>query len=191
MTDIPTHHMIYGYCTDYITGETLVDTDDERYRQELARAMVEEKGWAKEDVEMRLNIDTLFNKQFVASKITLTLSLNGKRCLVIRYAPGSLVTRERSAVAAARVLDATCQIPLAVVTNGRDAELLDTYSGAVLGKGLDAIPTKEEVRQMVDGLRFEPYDEAKRERELRVLNAFDVEICCAGAPCALPNVKEG
>jgi hypothetical protein len=191
MTDIPTHHMIYGYCTDYITGETLVDTDDERYRQELARAMVEEKGWAKEDVEMRLNIDTLFNKQFVASKITLTLSLNGKRCLVIRYAPGSLVTRERSAVAAARVLDATCQIPLAVVTNGRDAELLDTYSGAVLGKGLDAIPTKEEVRQMVAGLCFAPYDEAKRERELRVLNAFDVEICCAGAPCALPNVKEG
>jgi hypothetical protein len=191
MTDIPTHHMIYGYCIDYITGETLVDTDDERYRQELARAIVEEKGWAKEDVEMRLNIDTLFNKQFVASKITLTLSLNGKRCLVIRYAPGSLVTRERSAVAAARVLDATCQIPLAVVTNGRDAELLDTYSGAVLGKGLDAIPTKEEVRQMVAGLCFAPYDEAKRERELRVLNAFDVEICCAGAPCALPNVKEG
>lgn len=191
MTDIPSHHMIYGHCTDYITGEKLVDTDDERYRQELARAMVEERGWAKEDVEMRLSIETLFNKQFVTSKITMTMSTAGKCCLIIRYAPGSLVTRERSALAAARVLDENYQIPLAVVTNGRDAELLDTYNGEVLAKGMDAIPTKAEVEQMASGLRFDPYDPERRERELRILNAFDVEICCAGAPCALPNVKEG
>jgi hypothetical protein len=191
MTDVPTHHMIYGHCTDYITGQTLVDTDDERIRQELARAMVEEKGWAKEDVEMRLGIDTLFNKQFVSSKITMTMSLDGKRCLILRYAPGSLVTRERPALAAARVLDADYQIPLAVVTNGRDAELLDTYSGAVLARGMEAIPSKDEVWQMADRLGFDPHDPAKREGELRILNAFDVEICCAGAPCALPNVKEG
>lgn len=191
MTDIPTHHMVYGHCTDYITGEKLVDTDDERLRQELARTMVEEKGWAKEDVEMRLAIETLFNKQFVTSKITMTLSMDGKRCLIIRYAPGSLVTRERSALAAARILDDSCQIPLAVVTNGRDAELLDTYSGEVVGKGMDAIPSRKEVEEMFRELRFDSYSDKKRERELRILNAFDVEICCAGAPCALPNVNEG
>ena len=191
MTDVPTHHMIYGHCTDYITGEKLVDTDDERYRQELARLMVEEKGWLKDEVEMRLCIETLFNKQFVSSKITITISMGGKRCLIIRYAPGSLVTRERPAVAAARVLDDNYQIPLAVVTNGRDAELLDTYSGEVVSKGMDAIPAKAEVAKMFSELRFEPYDSTRREGELRILNAFDVEVCCAGAPCALPNVKEG
>lgn len=191
MSDIPTHHMIYGYCTDYISGEKLVDTDDERYRQALARTMVEEKGWAKDEVEMRLRIETLFNQQFVASKITMTMSLAGKRCLIIRYAPGSLVTRERSAVAAARVLAENYQIPLTVVTNGRDAELIDTYSGKVLSRGMEAIPTRKEVEKMFPGLRFEPYDDTKRERELRILNVFDVEICCAGGPCALPNVKEG
>lgn len=191
MTDIPSHHMIYGHCSDYITGERLVDTDDERFRQELARTMVEEKGWPKDDVEMRLTIDTLFNKQFVSSKITMALSFEGRRCLIIRYAPGSLVTRERSAVAAARVLNEEYQIPLAVVTNGRDAELLDTYSGMVLAKGLAAIPTREEMARRFAELRFAPYDPKKRERELRVLNAFDVEVCCAGGPCALPNVKEG
>lgn len=191
MTDIPTHHMIYGHCTDYITGEKLVDTDDERFRQELARSMVEEKGWSKEDVEMRFTIETLFNKQFVSSKITMVISLHGKRCMVIRYAPGSLVTRERSAVAAARVLDPQYQIPLAVVTNGRDAELIDTYSGKIIGVGMDAVLSKDEVVQMAAGLRFDLFDDKKRERELRILNAFDVEICCAGAPCALPNVKEG
>ena len=191
MTDVPTHHMIYGHCTDYITGEKLVDTDDERYRQELARLMVEEKGWLKDEVEMRLCIETLFNKQFVSSKITITISMGGKRCLIIRYAPGSLVTRERPAIAAARVLDDNYQIPLVVVTNGRDAELLDTYSGEVLGRGMAAIPSRAEVEEMFSELRFEPYDSTRREQELRILNAFDVEVCCAGAPCALPNVKEG
>jgi hypothetical protein len=192
MTDIPTHHMIYGHCTDYVTGEQLVDTDDERMRQELARLMVTQKGWAKEDIEMRLRIETLFNRQFVASKITMALRLEGRRCLLVRYAPGSLVTRERSALAAARVLDADHQIPLVVVTNGRDAELLDTVSGVVLDRGMAALPGKEEVRALLAGRPWVPaYEGARRERELRVLNAFDVEVCCAGAPCALPNVKEG
>ncbi|MDR9501155.1 MAG: type I restriction enzyme HsdR N-terminal domain-containing protein [Desulfurivibrionaceae bacterium] len=191
MTDIPVHHLIYGQCLDYITGQQLVDTDDERRRQELARLMVEEKGWPKEDIEMRLTIETLFNRHFVTSKITMVLGMDGRQCLLVRYAPGSLVTRERSAVAAARVLHADYQIPLAVVTNGCDAELLDTYSGAVVGRGMAALPSREEVARMMAGLRFAPYDPKKRQRELRILNAFDVEICCAGGPCALPNVKEG
>ena len=46
MADIPTHHMIYGSLVDYVTGEPLVDTDDERYRQKLARLLVEERGFA-------------------------------------------------------------------------------------------------------------------------------------------------
>lgn len=191
MTDIPTHHMVYGHCFDYITGEKLVDTDDERIRQKLARYMVEEQGWEKQDIEMRLRIETLFNRQFVTSKITMVLSLDGVRCLMLRYGPGSLVTRERPAVAAARVLSEGAQVPLVVVTNGIDAELLDTITGKVIGTGMSAVPSREKVKKMVSELCFDPYDGRKREGELRILNAFDIEVCCAGAPCALPNVKEG
>ena len=43
MADVPSHHLIYGHCNDFITGETVVDTDDERYRQKLARFLVEKK----------------------------------------------------------------------------------------------------------------------------------------------------
>ena len=32
------HHLIYGTLNDYLTGEELTDTDDERIRQALARA---------------------------------------------------------------------------------------------------------------------------------------------------------
>lgn len=175
----PTHHIVYGTLVDYLTGEELADTDDERTRQDLARMMVEEKGYAREDLEPRRAIETLFATQFVRSNITLTVSVEGKRIMVIRYAPGSLVSRERSAIAAARVLEGEYQIPLAVVTNGRDAELLDTGTGQVLAVGMEAIPDCGQARELLPTLVFrEGLDDKKRERELRILNAFDVEICC-------------
>lgn len=191
MADIPSHHMIYGSLSDYVTGEPLVDTDDERYRQKLSRLLVEERGFAKNELEMRRRIETLFAHQFVTSKIDIVVSIGEQRVLVVRYGPGSLVTRERAAIAAARVLEEDQLIPLAVVTNGEDAELLDARTGKVLGTGLGAIPTREVVLGMMPGFDFTPVAPERREPELRILNAFDVEVCCAGGPCALPGAKEG
>jgi hypothetical protein len=191
MADIPSHHMIYGSLADYVTGEPLVDTDDERYRQKLARLLVEERGFAKNELTMRRRIETLFAHQFVASKIDIVVSIGDQRVLVLRYGPGSLVTRERPAIAAARVLEENQIIPLVVVTNGEDAELLDSRTGKVLETGLGAIPTREAVVALLPGLDFTPVASERREPELRILNAFDVETCCAGGPCALPGAKEG
>ena len=99
--------------------------------------------------------------------------------MIIRYGPGSLVSRERAAIAAARVINTDYCIPLAVVTNGRDAELLDTRTGKILGYGLDSIPDRNSAEKMLEQLEFSPPLEAiRRERELRILNAFDVERCC-------------
>jgi hypothetical protein len=39
--------------SDFITGEKLADTHDERYRQKIARFLVQEKGYAREDVHPR------------------------------------------------------------------------------------------------------------------------------------------
>ena len=191
MVDIPLHHYIYGTCIDYITGDTIVDTDDERCRQELAKLLVEKKGYAKSDLEPRLCIETLYNGQYVASTIDITTKEDEKRFMILRFGPGSIVTRERAAIAAARVLEASYQIPLAVVTNGKDAEVLDTYTGKVIRQGLDNIPDKNEAEALVQSMRFDPFDDEKRDRERRILNAYDIEVCCAGGPCALPDAPEG
>ncbi|MCF6289593.1 MAG: type I restriction enzyme HsdR N-terminal domain-containing protein [Desulfobacterales bacterium] len=192
MSDIPTHHIVYGLTADFITGEQVVDTDDERLRQKLARFLVAEKNYAKAEIEPRLKIETMFAGQFVTSGIDFTIRLHHRRLMIIRYGPGSLVTRERPAIAAARVLEPEYRIPLAVVTNGRDAELLDTHRGKVLASGLDSIPDRARAEQLLDTLRFEPFaDPGRRERELRILNAFDIEVCCVGGPCALPSASEG
>ena len=192
MADIPSHHYIYGTCVDYITGETIVDTDDERCRQDLAILLVEKKGYAKSDLEPRLCIETLYNGQYVASTIDITVREDDKRFMILRFGPGSIVTRERSAIAAARVMEPSYQIPLAVVTNCKDAEVLDTYTGKVIRQGLDNIPDKKEAESLVRSLHFDLFnDEEKRDRERRILNAYDKEVCCAGDPCALPGAPEG
>lgn len=192
MTDIPSHHMIYGTLTDFVTGEALVDTDDERYRQKLARLLVEEKGYAKGELEVRRKIETLFAGMFVVSKIELVVRLAGRPMLLLRYGPGSLVTRERPTLAAARVLEEEQIIPVAVISNGEDAEVLDTVTGKVTATGLAAIPDRAGLAALAARQAVLPGPTGdRREKELRILNAYDVEACCVGGPCALPNATEG
>lgn len=173
------HHLVYGTLKDYLTGEVLTDTDDERVRQELSRMMIEKKNFRREELQPRLVIDTFFARCFVRSVIELTVSLEERQMMILRYGPGSLVSRERAAIAAARVLNPSYVIPLAVVTNGREAELLDTSTGKILGYGLQSIPVRQTVLQwMAEMPAMPPPDGKKRENEMRILNAFDVERCC-------------
>jgi len=181
MSDHPSHHLVYGSLNDYLTGEELTDTDDERIRQQISRLMVEERGYNREELKPRLYIETLFTRNFVKSTIDLTVELEHKQFMIIRYGPGSLVSRERSALAAARVLNDAYRIPLAVVTNGRDALLLDTLTTKALDQGMRAIPDRKRALEMLPSLIFlPPQDEEKRLREKRILNAFDLERCCIG-----------
>jgi len=142
MSEHLSHHLIYGTLTDYLTDEELTDTDDERLRQTIYRMMVEQKGYPKNELLPRTYIDTFFTHHFVRSTIDLTVRIRTLSLMIIRYGPGSLVSRERAAVAAARVIHPDYSIPLAVVTNGYDAELLDTMTGKIIGNGLDSIPDR-------------------------------------------------
>lgn len=45
------HHFVDGTLRDDLTGDELPDTDDERFRQALAKLLVEERGFAKEELE--------------------------------------------------------------------------------------------------------------------------------------------
>ena len=185
MIDTSGHHIVYGVLQDYLTGVVLPDTDDERIRQGLARLLVEQLGYSKDELEPRLTISSCFNNNRVQTLIELTARINGRRLFILRYGPGSLVTRETAAVAAARILDPEYRIPLAIVTNGRDAELLETARGKVLAGGMDCIPDRNQAGALLQEYAFEPFtDPGRRDKALRILNVFDQEVCCAGTSCA-------
>ena len=181
--DTSGHHIVYGALQDFLTGETLPDTDDERIRQQLARLLVEQLGYAKQELEPRLTIVSNFGNRVVTT-IELCACIDGRRLFILRYGPGSLVTREKAAIAAARILDPDYRIPLAIVTNGRDAELLETAHGKVLGTGMGCIPSHQQAQVLAQTVVFEPFaDPEKRDQALRILNVFDLEVCCFGTSC--------
>ena len=181
--DTSGHHIVYGEVQDFLTGETLPDTDDERVRQQLARLLVEQLGYAKQELEPRLTIISDFGNR-VVSTIELCARIEGRRLFILRYGPGSLVTREKAAIAAARILDPDYRIPLAIVTNGRDAELLETAHGKVLATGMDCIPDRQQAKALLHSATFEPFaDPEKRDQAPRILNVFDLDVCCFGTSC--------
>ena len=115
------HHLILGELVDFITGETIRDTHDERYRQKLARLLVELKGYSKKEIKPRRELRVSAGEKNAMIKIDFEINVSGKIDMIIKYGPGSLITRHRPALAASRLV-APYQIPIVVVTNGEDAD---------------------------------------------------------------------
>ncbi len=163
---------ILGKTRDFITGREITDTDDERYRQKLAHFLVEVKGYERKDIEPRHLIEMEIEGKKVLSMIDFVVSAGETKFMVIKFGPGSLVTRERSAIAAARILGET-QLPFTVVTNGEDAELLDTDSGEVIATGMDAIPEKSLALKKLDKITPRRISPKQIAAEKRILSAYD------------------
>jgi hypothetical protein len=124
------HHLILGELEDFITGETIRDTLDERYRQKIARLLV-------------------------------------------------IVTRRRPVLAASRLLT-SYQIPIAVVTNGEDAEIIDGFSGNILSQGLETIPARSELVKTAEQNEFKSISNLQVEIESRIVYCYEVDGSC---PC--------
>ena len=166
------HKRILGKTTDFISGREITDTDDERYRQKLARFLVEAKGYGKSEIDPRLRIEMVIEGKKIISLIDFVVRVRDKKCMVIKYGPGSLVTRERPALAAARILG-DYQIPFTVVTNGEDAEILDTVSGDVIATGIDAIPDKASAVEKLGKSSLQFLSPEQIETEKRIISAYD------------------
>ena len=159
-------------CIDFITGRSVADTGAEANRQRIERWLVEEKGYAKNDIEVDAPIELDMGTETYRSSVDLVVRVAGRRCMVIKCAPGSLASREREVVAAARLLDA-CQIPLAVACDGQTAIVWDTVSGKQIGQDLSAVPNRSRAEDLFSGLAAQPLDEARRARQQLIFRSYD------------------
>ena len=158
--------------TDYLTGQEIADIGAEANRQALLRFLVEEKGYAKEDVETDVPIVFEVKGEPCRSRADVVVSAGGRRLMAIKCAAGSLGSREREAISAARLVDA-CRLPLAAVSDGQTAVVLDTKTGKTLSKGLDSIPSQAELASRFADVTLEPLPENKLERERLVFRTYD------------------
>lgn len=173
------HHLILGRLTDFVTGETLPDTHDERYRQTLAKLLVNQKGYSKTELTPRLDLQIAAGDKRAIIRIDLTVLLQGRIAMIVRFGPGSVVTRQRPSLAASRLI-APYQIPVVVVTNGTDTDVLDGRSGKIRARHLSGIPTRAELTEYITGRRFEPISARRAEMESRIIYAYEVDDSC---PC--------
>jgi hypothetical protein len=173
------HHLILGELVDAVTGRVLPDTHDERYRQKLARFLMDTKGYCRTDIQSRCNLRVKAGDNCAMVKVDMAVTLSDKICMIIKYGPGSLVTRHRPALAASRLL-APYQIPVVVVTNGKDADILDGFTGEVIAAGLESIPARPALAARCSCFLFPPITEPRAEIESRIVYAYEVDGAC---PC--------
>jgi hypothetical protein len=173
------HHLILGETIDFITGETIRDTHDERYRQNIARLLINQKGYEKSEIIPRRELMVRAGEKCAIIRIDFLITLKDFFLMIIKYGPGSITTRHRPAIAVSRLI-IPYQIPVVVVTNGVDAEILDGLSGKITSNGLDSIPSKKELIKIADTTSFPEITSDRAEAESRILYAYEVDGSC---PC--------
>jgi hypothetical protein len=173
------HHLILGELADFISGRTLDDTLDERHRQQIGRYLVRTKGYAKSNITPRHEMNFEVDGRCARLLITYTVALGQRIGMIVQYGPGSLVTRHRPTLAISR-LAANYQIPVVVVTNGEQADILDGDSGRRIGTGFEAIPDRDQLPGICSRRNWSTITEVRAEKESRILMAFEVDGSC---PC--------
>ncbi len=157
---------------DVVTGKETPLIGAEENRQTVERFLIEQKGFAKQDIEVDAPLELLIAGEVYRSKIDLIVRVNGRRLMAIKCAAGSLGSREREILAAARLTD-TYQIPFSMVSDGKTAIVLDTVSGQTIGEGLDAVFSKQDASEKLKTLEFLPFPEKRLDREKIIFRSYD------------------
>lgn len=173
------HHLILGRTTDFLSGQKIEDTHDERYRQAIAKRLVRRLGYRKQEIMARypLRVDTGSQRAIVP--IDFLIQIDARTLLLVKYGPGSIVTRHRPTLAAARLV-CDYQVPRVVVTNGEQSDLLDGASGKVIAQGLDHLPDRPALTRLSETWTLEKISAQRARIEARILYAYEVDGCC---PC--------
>jgi len=173
------HHLVLGELKDFLTGSVLTDTLDERYRQKIVEKLLLDCRFKKNDIKSNFTIEVVAGKNKASIKVDFLVQYQEKIIALIKYAPGSLVTRRLSTLALSRIIK-PYQIPIVVVTNGEDAEILEGDSGKVTSSGLDNLPVKEDVRKNIEKFSFKPITKTIFDQASRIVYACEIDGAC---PC--------
>ena len=157
---------------DFITGKPVPLVGAEENRQAVERFLVEEKGYARADIAVDEKITVKVGDEDYESFIDLVVYVDRRRFMAFKCAPGSLGSREREILAAARVIQAE-PVPFAVVSDGKTAIVMETGSGKKLGEELSVIFSKQAARTQIDAVKTAALPEARIKKEAILFRSYD------------------
>ena len=170
--------VVHGRLIDLISGEPVADTEDERLRQQIARRLLREGGFSRQQIECRRHVPIGVGEKRAEVPLDFLVFIEGMPAMMIKYGPGSIVTRHRPALALARLLGPRL-VPVVVVTNGREADVLESERGRLIGSGLEAIPSREALEGRLAGTPPAAVDSRQAEMAARIVYAFEIDGSCA------------
>ena len=157
---------------DYITGEPVPNMGAEANRQKVERYLIEVKGYRREDVMVDAPIAVEIDGEVYRSAVDIVVQIGDRPLIAVKCAAGSLGSRQREIVSAAR-LYGTSPLPLAVVSDGSSATLLDAATGKKRGEGLAAIPNRSEAVILAQADPLPPIAPDRLAREKLVFRSYD------------------
>lgn len=157
---------------DFITGQSVPNVGAEINRQQVERYLVEEKGYRRQEVVVDAAIDIEIDGEVYQSTVDLVIQINDRPLMAVKCAAGSLGSREREIVSAARLLAAT-PLPLAIVSDGTNATVLDTATGRKRGDGMASIPSRIEAVDLAQADPLPPVAPDRMTREKLVFRSYD------------------
>ena len=161
------------YVNDYITGRQIPLVGPEANRQAVEQLLVGQKGYMRPDIEVDVPIDLEIDGDRYQSYVDLLVRPDGGRALMaIKCAAGSLESCQREIVAAARLLQPAI-IPLAAVSDGRNAFVYNAFDGRRIGQGIQAIPTKVEALEYVQRFPQQTLSVQQRQRQELIFRSYD------------------
>jgi hypothetical protein len=163
---------------DYITGEEIELSTYEDIRQALAKILVEEKGYPKENIFPKVELNLDINQKPFTVSLDFIIKDQGKPVLLLAFCAGEVSSYVRQYISAARLFDPP--IPLVVVTDSKDARLVRTSDKKIVAQGFNSIPRWNELRQLLSEIPEPTLTPEKKQKEARLAYAFFslTDGCC-------------
>ncbi len=173
----------HSVMTDFVTGKPVLDVGAEANRQAVEKYLVNEKGYDRKDIQVDMDLFLEVSGSPYRTKLDLVVFVDGNMFMVIKCAAGSLGSREREVVYAARIAGER-PIPVAVASDGHTALVFNAVTRRRIGEGLDAIPAPEKARRMLAEMKIDALPADRLEKERIIFRSYDIlNVNRAGNGC--------
>jgi hypothetical protein len=162
----------YEMITDYATGREVPDVGTETHRQAVEQYLHEKLHYPLSSIGVDVELALSVAGEPYDTQLDLVVTVSDHPFMVIKCAAGSLESREKEVIAAARIM-AFLPVPYAVVSNGKTAVVYDAVSRKKMAEGLDQIPSYEAAQEVMKTYAPDPVPDHRREREKIIFKSYD------------------
>ncbi len=158
--------------TDFITGRRIPDEGAEANRQAFEKFLITGRAFTRKDIDVNVPITVIVDGTCYRSRVDLTINIQGRIVMAVKCAAGSLGSRQREILAAARLLT-DYPVPVCIVTDGQTALVFDTFTGREMASGLDAVPDRTQAEKIAADMDLAPWPATRRAREAIIFKSYD------------------